>query len=172
MANFYSKKADDRLPYSKWKYLKKKGEKTRVLSTICESVLLAYGYIMPFSERNKTEKMLPKFIEPVIGRVRIKTQIGLTPNVTCFQLNHPVFTQIIDFCATAHQAPLSTGFSRWEYWSKWPCSPPGDLPEPGNGPTFLMSPALTCGFFTTSTTWTFTSWHCYFKWKKNTQKRC
>ena len=110
MANFYSKKADDRLPYSKWKYLKKKGEKTQVLSTICESVLLAYDYIMPFSERNKTEKILPKFIEPVIGRVRIKIQICLTPNVTCFQLNHTVFIQIIDFCA--HQAPLSMGFSR------------------------------------------------------------
>ena len=29
------------------------------------------------------------------------------------------------------QAPLSTGFSRQEYWSGWPCPPPGDLPDPG-----------------------------------------
>ena len=31
--------------------------------------------------------------------------------------------------------------------------PPGDLPHPGFKPTFLMSPALTGGFFTTSATW-------------------
>ena len=31
----------------------------------------------------------------------------------------------------AHQAPLSMGFSRQEYWSGVPCSPPGDLPNPG-----------------------------------------
>ena len=29
------------------------------------------------------------------------------------------------------QAPLSTGFSRPEYWSGLPCPPPGDLPKPG-----------------------------------------
>ena len=27
----------------------------------------------------------------------------------------------------AWQAPLSMGFSRQEYWSGWPCPPPGDL---------------------------------------------
>ena len=31
----------------------------------------------------------------------------------------------------ARQAPLSTGFSRQEYWSGLPCPPPGDLPNPG-----------------------------------------
>ena len=31
----------------------------------------------------------------------------------------------------AHQTPLSMGFSRQEYWSGLPCSPPGDLPNPG-----------------------------------------
>ena len=29
-----------------------------------------------------------------------------------------------------HQAPLSMGFSRQEYWSRLPCPPPGDLPNP------------------------------------------
>ena len=37
----------------------------------------------------------------------------------------------------AHQAPLSMGFSRQEYWSRLPCPPPGNLPEPGIEP---MSP--------------------------------
>ena len=40
----------------------------------------------------------------------------------------------------AHQTPLSMGFPRPEYWSGWPCPPPGDLP---------VSLALAGGFFTT-----------------------
>ena len=53
----------------------------------------------------------------------------------------------------AHQASLSMGFSRQEYWSGLPCSPPGDLPDPGIKLASLMSPALPDRFFTTSTTW-------------------
>ncbi|KAB0353585.1 hypothetical protein FD755_023714 [Muntiacus reevesi] len=33
-----------------------------------------------------------------------------------------------------HQAPLSMGFSRQEYWSGLPCPPPGDLPHPESLP--------------------------------------
>ena len=47
----------------------------------------------------------------------------------------------------AHQAPLSMGFSRQEYWSRMPC------PLPGIKPTTLTSPALACGLFTSSTAW-------------------
>ena len=39
------------------------------------------------------------------------------------------------------QAPLSTGFSRQEYWSGLPRPPPGDLHEPGIKPMVLMSSA-------------------------------
>ena len=49
----------------------------------------------------------------------------------------------------AHQPPLSMGFSRQEYWSGLPFSPPGDLPNPGIEPASLASPALAGGFFTT-----------------------
>ena len=42
----------------------------------------------------------------------------------------------------AHQAPLSMGISRQEYWSGSPCPPPGDLPDPGNEPASPVSPAL------------------------------
>ena len=38
----------------------------------------------------------------------------------------------------AHQAPLSMGFSRQEYWSGLPCSPPGDHSDPEIEP---VSPA-------------------------------
>ena len=41
----------------------------------------------------------------------------------------------------AHQAPLSMGFSRQEYWSGLPCPPPGDLPDPGIRSVSLESPA-------------------------------
>ena len=46
----------------------------------------------------------------------------------------------------ACQAPLSTGFSRQEYWSGLPCPPPGDLPNPGMEPTFPAAPALQADF--------------------------
>ena len=42
----------------------------------------------------------------------------------------------------AGQAPLSVGFSRQEYWSVLPCSPPGDLPSSGIEP---RSPTLQVG---------------------------
>ena len=51
-----------------------------------------------------------------------------------------------------HQAPLSMGFSRQEYWSGLPSPPPGDLPDPGTKPSSLTSPALAAGFFTTTAT--------------------
>ena len=34
----------------------------------------------------------------------------------------------------AHQAPLSMGFSRQEYWSELLCPSPADLPDPGIEP--------------------------------------
>ena len=49
----------------------------------------------------------------------------------------------------AHQASLSMGFSRQEYWSGLPCPPPGDLPDPGFEPTSLMSQVPTGRFFIT-----------------------
>ena len=49
----------------------------------------------------------------------------------------------VQLCATpqtaAHQAPLSMGFSRQEYWSGQPFPSPGHLPNPGIKP---RSPAL------------------------------
>ena len=51
------------------------------------------------------------------------------------------------------KAPLSIGFSKQEYWSGLPCPPSGDLPNPGIGPMFLLSPSLADGFFITNTNW-------------------
>ena len=65
--------------------------------------------------------------------------------------NHvPLFAPL---WTVAHQSPLSMGFSRQEYWSGLPRPPSGDLPSSGSKPPFLMSSALTDGFFTTSPIW-------------------
>ena len=53
----------------------------------------------------------------------------------------------------ACQAPLSTGFSRQEYWSGLSFPSSGDLPNPGIRPLSLMLPALAGRFLTTRTTW-------------------
>ena len=44
----------------------------------------------------------------------------------------------------AHQAPLSLGFPRQEYWSRLPFPSPGDLPDPEIKPA---SPIPAGGFF-------------------------
>ena len=53
----------------------------------------------------------------------------------------------------AHQAPLSVGFSRQEYWGGLSCPPPGNLPDLGIKPESFTCPALAGGLLTTSTTW-------------------
>ena len=53
----------------------------------------------------------------------------------------------------ARQPPLSTGFSRQEYRTGLPFSPPRGLLDPGIQPMCLTSPALAGGFFTTGATW-------------------
>ena len=59
------------------------------------------------------------------------------------------------------------GFSRQEYWSELSCSLPGDLPDAGIEPVFLMSPALAGGLFIMSTTWEAPdSWVTFISWRK------
>ena len=52
-------------------------------------------------------------------------------------------------CSVAHQAPLSMGFSRQEYWSGLHFLLQGFFPNPGIKSTSLVSPALAGRFFTT-----------------------
>ena len=53
----------------------------------------------------------------------------------------------------AHQAPLSMGSSRQEYWNGSACPPPGNLPDSGIEPASLMPPALAGRFSITSATY-------------------
>ena len=56
---------------------------------------------------------------------------------------------------TDYSSPVSSvhGFSRQEYWSGFPCLPPGDHPNPRIEPATLMSPALAGRVFTIEATW-------------------
>ena len=60
-------------------------------------------------------------------------------------------TQVVSNSVTpwtvAHQAPLSMGFSREEYWNGLSWLPSRDLPIPEVKPTSLTYPALAGGFF-------------------------
>ena len=51
----------------------------------------------------------------------------------------------------SHEALLSMGFLRQEYWRGLPFLSPGDLLDPGIEPTRLTSPALAGDFFTVAT---------------------
>ena len=52
----------------------------------------------------------------------------------------------MDPWAVAHQAPLSMGFSRQEYWSGLSFPSPGELPDSGIEPVSPISSALQVDF--------------------------
>ena len=69
-------------------------------------------------------------------------------------------TKLLQLCLTLwdsmdYSPPGSSvhGILQAKYWSRLPCPPPRDLPDPGIKPTSLTSPALAGRFFTTNTTW-------------------
>ena len=64
--------------------------------------------------------LLPHFLQRVVNSVKVKD------GHSCPTLATP--------WTVAHQAPLSMGFSRQEYWSGLPFPSSGDLPDPGIKP--------------------------------------
>ena len=66
-----------------------------------------------------------------------------------FQVQSSVAANSVTPWTVAHQAPLSMGFSRQEYWSGLPFPSPGDLPNPGIEPESPVCPALAGRFATT-----------------------
>ena len=57
-------------------------------------------------------------------------------------LSHFSRVLLCDLMACSPSGSSVHGLSRKEYWSEWPCPPPGDLPNPGIKRMSLMSPAL------------------------------
>ena len=81
---------------------------------------------------------MPTHISALIGRgervrlVKNDSEVSEVKSLSRVQLFATPWT-------VAYQAPLSTGFSRQEYWSGLPFPSPGDLPNPR---IELRSPAL------------------------------
>ena len=73
--------------------------------------------------------------------------------MTCMLSRFSHIRLLVTLWTEAHQASLSRGFSRQEYWSRLPGPLPRDLPNPGIKPASLTSPALAGGLSTTSATW-------------------
>ena len=78
----------------------------------------------------------------------LNVNIGLSDNPLQYstQSNVCVCTVVSDSLQphglyVVHQDPLSTEFSRQEYWSGLPFHLPGGLPDPGIKPTSPVSPA-------------------------------
>ena len=61
-------------------------------------------------------------------------------------------------CPTICNA-MDIEFSRQESWSGLPFPTPGDLPDPGIGPTSHVSPALADGIFINCATWEAYTYH-------------
>ena len=85
----------------------------------------------------------------------VKTAFRTNPNIRVYMRAKSLHVQLFGTpwippgsMYIAHQAFLSMGFSRQEYWSGLLYPPPGDLPSPGLELESLTSPALTGGFFT------------------------
>ena len=67
---------------------------------------------------------------PALIYIWIYIYVCVLSHFSCIQLCVTLWT-------VAHQAALSIGFSRQEYWYGLPCPPPGDLPNPGIEPVSL-----------------------------------
>ena len=89
----------------------------------------------PPTEKQSTNKGLQRIqlFRYLIAREKNKMLIAQSGTTLC----NPM--------AVAHQAPLSMGFSRQEYWRGLPFPSLGDLPNPGIEP---WSPVLAGRFFT------------------------
>ena len=96
------------------------------------------------------QAMLPKLLPRLrpAGELPAECQGHPATISQCVKVNVLVTQSCPTLCNpmdTAHQAPLSMGFFRQEYWSGLPFPYPGDLPDPGIEP---RSPALQGRFFT------------------------
>ena len=89
----------------------------------------------------------------------VKSYFAVPVMYACMLSRFSCVQLFADLWTRAHQAPLSMGFSRKNYWSGLLCSPPGNLPNPGIGPVSPPSHALADRFFITSTTSEAHSWN-------------
>ena len=93
---------------------------------------------------------------PYVPRLEPQTLLGrpsdrescLIPTCLCVLCSGVcVSDSFVTLWTVAHQASLSTGFSRQEYWSGLPCLSPEDLPHPRMEPKCLVSQADSLSLF-------------------------
>ena len=127
-------------PVTSWQLLIKNERRRVIDGRNCPPGLISLT-LLPFLR----QKSVTQVSRPRKDSHRIESACVLSCSVMSDSLQH--------YEPVAHQAPLSMGFSRQECWSRLPCPPPGNLPDPGIEPKSFVSSALTGRFFTTSTTW-------------------
>ena len=77
----------------------------------------------------------------VCAKDTVRLALGTVPdNVRALWLSHVQLFATL--WTVAQQAPLAVRFSRQEYWSGLPFSPPGYHPDPGIKPESPVSPGL------------------------------
>ena len=81
----------------------------------------------------------------------VKEDLGLSACVCAKSFSHVWLFATL--WTVAHQASLSIGFSKQEYWSGLSCPSPGDLPDPEIEAASPKSLASAGGFFTASAAW-------------------
>ena len=64
----------------------------------------------------------------------------------CLLSNFRHILLFLTLWTVSHQAPMSMGFSRQEYWSGFSHHPPGDLPGPGVKQASRVAPALEANY--------------------------
>ena len=65
-----------------------------------------------------------------IGFLAATLRFGYLHTCTCMLSHFSPVRLFVTPWTRACQIPLTVGFSRQEYWSGWPCPPPGYLPDP------------------------------------------
>ena len=109
----------------------------RWLPLVVETLLSFWSWVPSSTEDRASDNYgLPRGSGTPFSHVTMQARV--LSRFSCVRLRATPWT-------VAHEAPLSVGFSRQEYWSEWPCPPPGDLPDPGIEPASPAAPALQAG---------------------------
>ena len=107
----------------------------------------SHGYHMPdhMPDLCLAFERLSTFLDCGCTTVRFHQHCRLPISLHLVQFSRSVMSNSVTPWTVAHQALLSMGFPRQEYWSELPFPSPGDLSDLGIEPA---SPALAGGFFT------------------------
>ena len=89
-----------------------------------------------------TDKCCSSFTTDLSASNALSLQSVLYTADACMLSHFSCAQLFVTLWTVACQAPLFIGFSRQEHWSGLPCTPPGNLPDPGIEPTSPEAPAL------------------------------